>query len=41
MTLLTEHTDLTHNGKVALGKTGVKTLKVGWTDDKLTVPDAD
>lgn len=39
MTLLAEYTDLTENGKPVLGKSGVTTYKVGWTDDKPAVPD--
>jgi hypothetical protein len=40
MTLLAEYTDLTDGGKAMLGKSGVRTFKAGWTDDKPAVPDA-
>ena len=40
MTLLAEYTDLDNGGKTMLGKSGVKTFKAGWTDDKPAVPDA-
>lgn len=40
MTLLAEYTDLNNGGKTMLGKSGVKTFKAGWTDDKPAVPDA-
>ncbi|MDR8411880.1 hypothetical protein MTP10_24480 [Nonomuraea sp. 3-1Str] len=39
MTLLAEYTDLTDGGKTMLGKSGVKTFKAGWTDDKPAVPE--
>ncbi|TYB60145.1 hypothetical protein FXF51_31535 [Nonomuraea sp. PA05] len=38
MTLLAEYTDLSYGGKTMLGKSGVKTFKAGWTDDKPAVP---
>lgn len=38
MTLLAEYTDLSDGGKAMLGKSGVKTFKAGWTDDKPAVP---
>ncbi|NUR89844.1 MAG: hypothetical protein HOY71_37680 [Nonomuraea sp.] len=38
MTLLAEYTDLESGGKTVLGKSGVKTFKAGWTDDKPAVP---
>lgn len=39
MTLLAEYTDLNDGGKAMLGKSGVKTFKTGWTDDKPAIPD--
>ncbi|MEV4161947.1 hypothetical protein [Nonomuraea dietziae] len=38
MTLLAEYTDLKDGGKAVLGKSGVRTFKAGWTDDKPAVP---
>ncbi|WP_157570425.1 hypothetical protein [Microtetraspora malaysiensis] len=38
MTLLAEYTDLRDGGKAMLGKSGVKTFKAGWTNDKPAVP---
>ncbi|MFI6922164.1 hypothetical protein ACIBIZ_19645 [Nonomuraea spiralis] len=38
MTLLAEYTDLKDGGKEMLGKSGVKTFKAGWTNDKPAVP---
>ncbi|MET7462651.1 hypothetical protein [Nonomuraea sp. NPDC005501] len=39
MTLLAEYTDLDNGGKAMLGKSGIKTIKAGWTNDKPAVPD--
>ncbi len=38
MILLAEYTDLKHGGKPMLGKSGVQTIKAGWTNDKPTAP---
>ncbi|WP_433214244.1 hypothetical protein [Microtetraspora malaysiensis] len=38
MTLLAEYTDLKDGGKPMLGKSGVETFTVGWTNDKPAVP---
>ncbi|MGI5290933.1 hypothetical protein ACQEVF_47535 [Nonomuraea polychroma] len=40
MTLLAEYTDLKDGGIAVLGKSGVKTIKAGWTNDKPAVPNA-
>lgn len=40
MILLAEYTDLRNGGKPVLGKSGVQTIKAGWTNDKPAAPGA-
>ncbi|MEV0591741.1 hypothetical protein [Nonomuraea cavernae] len=40
MTLLATYIDLKDGGKPVLGKSGVRTYKAGWTDDKPAIPAA-